>query len=329
MVQQVVESPRAPVVEIPEERRELDCASRHGVSSNDTLPAIITKNASKQTYYTIRLLVDRERRLSAYRAYAYFRWVDDLLDEEISARSERLDFVARQRALVEACYQDACLPTLTVEECMLVDLIRRDREPTSDLRSYICNMMAVMAFDAERRGRTISTSELATYTGHLATAVTDALHYHIGHGEYAPHGDSRYLAASAAHITHMLRDTFEDVESGYFNIPAEFLDEYHIGPSDVESAPYRAWVDNRVSAARAAFKAGDAYLAQVENRRCRLAGYTYTARFTPVLEAIERDRYLLRPRYPEGKGLRGGLRTTWSLLIDALGLLPHSRLAAP
>ena len=40
----------------------------------------ITKAASKQTYYTIRFLVDRERVEDAYRAYAYFRWVDDVLD---------------------------------------------------------------------------------------------------------------------------------------------------------------------------------------------------------------------------------------------------------
>ena len=40
----------------------------------------ITKAASKQTYYTIRFLVDRDRVADAFRAYAYFRWVDDTLD---------------------------------------------------------------------------------------------------------------------------------------------------------------------------------------------------------------------------------------------------------
>ena len=40
----------------------------------------ITKASSKQTYHTIRLFADRERRADAYRAYAYFRWVDDVLD---------------------------------------------------------------------------------------------------------------------------------------------------------------------------------------------------------------------------------------------------------
>jgi phytoene/squalene synthetase len=46
---------------------------------SDLAPSI-TKAASKQTYYTIRLLADRARVADAYRAYAYFRWVDDVLD---------------------------------------------------------------------------------------------------------------------------------------------------------------------------------------------------------------------------------------------------------
>jgi hypothetical protein len=38
--------------------------------SYEALPAAITRAASKQTYYTIRLLADRDRVLDAYRAYA-------------------------------------------------------------------------------------------------------------------------------------------------------------------------------------------------------------------------------------------------------------------
>ena len=47
-----------------------------------SLASSITKAASKQTYYTIRFLVDRERVDDAYRAYGYFRWVDDVLDAD-------------------------------------------------------------------------------------------------------------------------------------------------------------------------------------------------------------------------------------------------------
>ncbi|HXV98896.1 MAG TPA: hypothetical protein VEC93_10780, partial [Anaerolineae bacterium] len=45
--------------------------------SEQMLAASMTRAASKRTYYIVRFLVDRERVPEAYRAYAYFRWVDD------------------------------------------------------------------------------------------------------------------------------------------------------------------------------------------------------------------------------------------------------------
>jgi phytoene/squalene synthetase len=55
-----------------------------------TLAADITRSASKQTYYTIKLFVDRDLVEDAYRAYAYFRWVDDVLDEHAGAQAEKI-----------------------------------------------------------------------------------------------------------------------------------------------------------------------------------------------------------------------------------------------
>ena len=166
-----------------------------------TLAATITRTASKQTYYTIRLLVDRCLAEDAYRAYAYFRWVDDWLDQEPRPRTERLAFVKRQQALIDGCARNDLLADLTPEECLLADLIERHTEKNSGLHTYIRNMMAVMAFDAGRRGRIISQRELNQYTHSLAVAVTEALHYFIGHNCAAPHGELRYMAVSGAHIT--------------------------------------------------------------------------------------------------------------------------------
>ena len=54
------------------------------------LPARITKAGSKQTYYTFRLLADRGRVEDALRSYAYYRWLDDLLDCNSGTREEKL-----------------------------------------------------------------------------------------------------------------------------------------------------------------------------------------------------------------------------------------------
>jgi phytoene/squalene synthetase len=290
----------------------------HSSESSQCLAARITQAASKQTYYTVRYLVDRPLIPDAYRAYAYFRWVDDYLDQEDIDKPQRLAFVGRQQALMERCYRGEPLPPLTDEERMLVDLIDKDFQKSSGLQSYIRNMMAVMAFDAERRGRLISQAELADYSRWLAAAVTEALHYFIGHEQFSPRGEARYLAAAAAHIVHMLRDTAEDVQAGYYNIPGEYLKAHGISAWDVDSAPYRAWVRGRVQLARSYFTAGRGYLAQVENLRCRLAGYAYIARFEGVLGAIEAENYRLRPDYSEYKRKSAGLQMGWSVLALAL-----------
>jgi phytoene/squalene synthetase len=286
----------------------------HPTVSSQDLAARITKAASKQTYYTVHYLVDRPLVSDAYQAYAYFRWVDDQLDQENIDKPQRMAFVTHQQALMERCYLGEPLPSLASEERMLVDLIDKDFQMDSGLQAYIRNMMAVMAFDAKRRGRLISQVELVDYSRYLATAVTEALHYFIGHDQPSPRNEARYLAATAAHIVHMLRDTAEDVAAGYYNIPREFLAARGMSAWDVESAPYRAWVRGRVQLARNYFAAGRSYLAQVENLRCRLAGYAYIARFEGVLGAIEAEDYRLRPDYAECKQKTAALRMGWSVL---------------
>jgi phytoene/squalene synthetase len=283
-----------------------------------SLAVSITKAESKQSYYIVRFLVDRDAMHSAYRAYAYFRWVDDRLDQEFSDRSERIAFVNRQQSLMNRCYHGDWPMDSAAEENMLVNLIRGDRMKDSGLQSYIRNMMAVMDFDARRRHSLISQEELTGYTHYLATAVTDALHYFIGNGCFSPKIQNRHLAAAGAHVTHMLRDTFEDLQSGYFNVPGEVLENHRITAWDVASEPYRAWVEHRVNLARAYFDAGREYLSKVENLRCRIAGYTYIGRFEPVLDAIEREGYCLRPEYPECKSLGVGLKMVLSALAQSL-----------
>jgi phytoene/squalene synthetase len=274
------------------------------LDSGARLAASITRAASRQTYTTIRFLVDSERVGDAYRAYAYFRWVDDWLDQEMRPRAERLAFVKRQQDLIERCILGQPPEGLSPEEGFLVSLIRRDPDRASGLQTYIRNMMAVMAFDADRRGRPISQRELNDYTLWLAVAVTEAMHYFIGHNCASPSGQTRYQAVMGAHITHMLRDTLEDVDAGYFNLPAEVMAAQGIAPGDVEKQAYRDWVRDRVQRGRDCFKTGRVYLAQVENLRCRIAGYAYLHRFEVVLDTIEREGFVLRAHYPERVGLR-------------------------
>jgi phytoene/squalene synthetase len=307
-------------------KNENNCPAYVFVMKNPSLPkgsmlaASMTRSASEQTYLTIRFLADRERAADAYRAYAYFRWVDDTLDTQAGLESDRSAFIQRQQSLLEKCTLGELPREVSAEEVMLVELVQHDKGKNSGLQVYLREMMKVMAFDAGRRGRLISQTELNDYTRWLAVAVTEAMHYFVGHDCFSPRDDTRYLAVSAAHITHMLRDTFDDIQAGYFNIPREVLETNSIDPGEVDSDAYRAWVRGRVELARAYFKAGREYLARVMNPRCRLAGFAYVARFEWLLDTFEREGYCLRPAYNERKSLRTGLRMGWYSLASLLGL---------
>jgi len=43
------------------------------------LARTITRASSKQSYYTARLMVDKDLEVDCFRAYGYFRWVDDMV----------------------------------------------------------------------------------------------------------------------------------------------------------------------------------------------------------------------------------------------------------
>lgn len=268
----------------------------------------ITFEASKQTAWTIQALVPRSRRDDAFRAYAYFRWVDDVLDGQEIDQTERLSFLDSQMDLLHRCLNGKPPRVVGSEEWMLVELTQGPLRNDPGLRIYLQDMMAVMDFDANRRGRRITQHELHSYSRRLATAVSEAVYTFIGGACRAPRIPQRYLAADAAHIIHMLRDMHEDLEAGYINIPVEVLPGGQISVADLSQPHVRLWVRDRVEIAKSYFNQGEAYLSHVDNPRCRLAGALYTLRFQGVMQTIERDEYLLQPEYDYVDGLRGWLR---------------------
>jgi phytoene/squalene synthetase len=295
--------------------------SSPGLNESRADAAAMTRAASAQTYYTIRLLADRDRAADAYRAYAYFRWVDDRVDDGATAPAERATFLNRQRALLEAGYRGRMPADLSPEEGLLAELIAGDDEPDSGLQAYLRNMMAVMEFDRARRGRVTTEAELAAYSRALAVAVMEALLHFIGHGSPAPTGETRYRAVFGAHVIHMLRDVVEDAAAGYFNVPDESWSKPSCLPEDskhdglphglLHDPAYRAWARERVALARDCFRDGRDYIARLENPRRRLAGYAYVARFEWMARLIERDGYRPRAAYPERKSLAAGLWVVW------------------
>jgi phytoene/squalene synthetase len=291
-----------------------------------SLAAAITWTASKQTWATIRFLVPRAQVEHAYRAYAYFRWVDDVLDAETVAGStwgdaERADacaFLERQKWLLERCLRGQAPSDVGAHEAMLVELIEACGPAFRGVEAYVRNMTRVMEFDVQRRGRLVTDDQLDEYTQSLAVAVTEAIDHFLGDATRARDHEARFSAAIGAHVLHMLRDTSADVRAGYYNVPRELLDAHRIGPADTHAEAYRMWVKRRVDLARAQFRSGEAYLAGLPRWRHRLAIAAYIRRFEWLIDTLERDEFQLRSDYSMRPSTRGALSPS--------GLLRSSRL---
>lgn len=299
------------------------------VDATAALARSITWASSKQSYFTARLMVDKNLVNDCYRAYAYFRWADDIVDVSSQSSDERIAFIRRQRELVDRLYRNERPDDLTPEEKIVADLISHDREENSGLQSFIRNFLAILEFDAYRKGRLISQQELTWYSNCLGKSVTDGIQYFIGNGHPHPVAGNRYLAATAAHITHMLRDMVLDTTEGFINIPREYLEAHGISPEDMDSPPFRAWVRGRVELARGYFREGKRYLDELDVLRCKIAGYWYCARFEDVLDVIERDGYVLRAEYSgvpaggERRKLSTWLKMAWLGVSVTLRHIAH------
>jgi hypothetical protein len=140
----------------------------------------LTKSGSKQSYLIARLMVNGKLTDDCLRAYGYFRWADDMIDEPARSCEERIAFIRRQMELVDHLYKGGSAQILEPEEQIIADLIAHDQSPASGLQSYIRNFMAILEFDACRKGTHISHDELDWYSDTLALAVMDAMQYFSG-----------------------------------------------------------------------------------------------------------------------------------------------------
>lgn len=265
----------------------------------ETLAKSITWAGSKQTYIIGRLMVDKSLKNDFFLAYAYFRWIDDVIDISSKSNEERIIFIKRQRDLIDHLYKNEKQDDLTPEEKIIAKLISHDKTANSGLKSFILNMFVVIEFDVYRKNRNISQKELTWYLDTLGKSVIDGLLYFIGNDHNYPDTQNKYHAVIGAHITHLIRDMLEDIDNGFINISCEYLESHNISPKDTSNIHFRSWVKSQVKSARKYFLEGKQYIDSLGVLRRKLVGYWYIARFESVLDIVEQDNYNLRYKYNE------------------------------
>lgn len=273
-----------------------------------TLAEQITRTSSIQTYLTIKLLADKSLVQDCFCAYAYLRWIDDQVDVHYQIRKHCLDFIERQKRIINESYLNMPLSDLLPEENMVVELIATNRDKNSKLGSFILNIFKLIEFDAYRKHTQITQEELDWYTGTLSIGVTDGIEYFINHECAYPDNSSQYCACKGAHIVHMLRDYRQDIEAGFINIPKEYLCQHQLEPNDIDAPAFRNWVKQQVLLAKNSFDEGKTYIKRLPVVRGKIAALWYCARFEGLLDTIQRDGYMLRSHYTKHSHLLNSIR---------------------
>lgn len=268
------------------------------MKTSSQLAKSITKQSNFRTYLIIKYFVDRKLVDDCYRAYAYFRWADDQVDDVLQTKSQRVEFIHRQENIITLSYKDKPVPHLSPEENLITDLIGSPYSHSPRLKSFIFNFLAIIKFDAHRKKIPISTKEFHWYTQTLATAVTDCILHFINHDFDYPPSPTQYHAARAACITHILRDYIQDVDNEYYNLPQEVQDKHRIVPKDIDHPAFIFWVKQQVKQANLLFSSGKQYLNQLPFRT-QAAACLYCFRFRYILNTIQHQKYLLKSSYKQ------------------------------
>ena len=133
----------------------------------------------------------------------------------------------------------------------------------------------------------MASKELAQYSYWLGRSYTKVLQACIAYPYEYPDHEYRYYAGVGAHITHIMRDLYEDLALGYINISEEDISRYSIDIRCPTGASLRGWTLKTVKTARKYLNWGKLYLSTVPIVRCRVMGYLYCSRYEMVLDAIE------------------------------------------
>jgi phytoene/squalene synthetase len=259
----------------------------------DKLARQIVFKSSWETYFIILLLADHGMVDDAFKACAYFRWVDDQIDTHLKSRKKRLSFLAKQKEIIDLSYKQIEAEVNAPEEQLIVDLIKNDRIPNSLLKSYINNFFLVLQFDAKRKWKKTTLKDLLWYSKTIGKAVTDCILHFIENKINYNFSPSIYKAAIAAHMIHMLRDFKEDIKTGFINIPKEYIYKNSINIKDVTDYQIKSWVKEIVVQAKSNFSEGKAYILHMKGFKRKIAAILYCHRFEPMLHAIEENDYIL------------------------------------
>lgn len=241
------------------------------------------------TNIIVRFFCRRDDRRIAYSLYRYFRECDDYIDDPVRSRNDKLNFLSKQRRLIEHMYNGHAH-----NNSQLASIIDYDRAHQNAFKDVFDEMLDVFEFDARRGGNHCDINSLTKYSLMLSRAYTTLLIMFLKPQHEVSEQDIQL--AHGCHLIHMLRDYYEDQRLGYLNIPEEERNNFSF--DDPASDNFRQWVKNQVALVETKLKKSKKALRRTYYIRVQLIALLYCFRYETVLRQLKDNGYILKSNYP-------------------------------
>lgn len=256
-----------------------------------------TKASNPTAYFLVRLFGEKDWRDHSFLIYAYFRWVDDIIDCPRTSYEEKKRSMERQGKLLRNLYDGlAYQGNYILEEQFAHYSVAFDREMGFALKDDILGMFSVLMRDLERNGAPTPAKEMDEFIYVESKAFINMIRFFCGEtGGYD--GADKYDEGVGCKLVHLLRDFIEDLDQGYVNISQDDMERYRINLDNINDDNFQAWVRDQVELAREHFRKGKHNLSNSKRLRYKIASYLYCAKYEDILAITEKDNYRLRSEY--------------------------------
>ena len=215
--------------------------SKPEISLNEAsgIAGTISRKRAPKLWLISHLMIPNEKRKYVFLSFSYLRWVDDFVDNPFNIG--KLEFVENQLKL---------LSVLTKSNLSEYELLKERISNENEFFLYYCiryaklagncnpvyegkrNLEAIKMDAARLQKQGIFTSEeLNFYIDKLVGSIFN-LSYYLFYPSMKIKEDNSYLGRFLQQVL-MLRDFFEDLDSGYINISREDVEKYNIDINNI------------------------------------------------------------------------------------------------
>jgi 15-cis-phytoene synthase len=224
----------------------------------------------------------RAKRRAVYAAYAFCRWADDIVDEDVECGGRAAALDAWQAEL-DRCYAGQPSHPITVA---LADALQHFAIPKSAFVALIdgCRQDVV-------KHRYETFDELLHYCELVATSISDISLAIFGHRTDAAIGYGRNLA-TALQLTNVTRDVGDDLARDRIYIPSEELRTFGVSEAELiaktESDRMRRLIEFQIERAESYFRAAEPLLGEL-SADARFPVILMGGVYATVLARLRRD----------------------------------------